>query len=65
MGNSHEYPNLWLDINDAPDFMAKKQFEIVFAKPITERLKVVDGLFCFNRQLAVEWIQEAHPTYFW
>lgn len=49
-------------MNDTPDFIAKKQFEIVFAKPLSERLAMLDSLFMFNRRLAIERIREAHPN---
>ena len=48
-------------MNDTPDFIARKQFEIVFAKPLIERLRMIDSLFMFNRQLAIDRIKKIQP----
>lgn len=47
-------------MTDTPDFIAKKQFEIVMSKTVSQRLQLTDALVNQSRILAVNRIRKAH-----
>ncbi len=49
-------------MNDTPDFIAQKQYEITMALPIVDRLKLTAGAADFSRRMAITRIRERNPT---
>ena len=49
-------------MNDTPDFIAQKQFDIIYAKPVLERFKILDDMVRFTRQQTVNRITARLPN---
>ncbi len=49
-------------MTDTPDFIAKKQFEIVMSKSVAQRLQLTDAMMRQSRLLAVNRIKKANPN---
>jgi hypothetical protein len=48
-------------MKDTPDFIMKKQFEIVMSKPIAQRLLITDEMIGLSRKLAIQRIKSQYP----
>ncbi len=44
-------------MTDTPDFIIRKQFEIIQAKSIQERFDIFDGMMSFVRQMTIKRIK--------
>lgn len=44
-------------MTDTPDFIARKQFEIMKAKPVSERLEIWANMMGFVREMAIKRIK--------
>ena len=49
-------------MNDTPSFIAQKQFDIIYAKPVLERFKILDDMVNFTRQQTVNRITARLPN---
>lgn len=44
-------------MTDTPDFIARKQFEIIQAKSVRERFEIFEGMMNFVRQMTIKRIK--------
>ena len=45
-------------MTDTPDFIARKQFEIIQSKTVKERFEIFDGMMSFVRQMTIKRIKK-------
>lgn len=45
-------------MTDTPDFIARKQFEIIQAKSVRERFEIFEGMMNFVRQMTIKRIKK-------
>lgn len=48
-------------MTDTPDFIARKQYEIVMSKSVAQRFRLTDAMVSHSRQLAINRIKKMHP----
>ncbi|RDB07089.1 hypothetical protein [Runella aurantiaca] len=45
-------------MTDTPDFIVRKQFEIIQSKTVKERFEIFDGMMSFVRQMTIKRIKK-------